>query len=170
MRKTSNALLLRICQRRHAHIHDCLAHMDASSRSQGPTTHASCVPYLESNVPRDRKFSPSSSRSVRRARKRCLTVSCTIIQCSAVPLRWAPTVHLHRNGTERLDTAGQSLARKNLAGTQHGHRVQKHRRRETQAWVLQSRRGNGEGYIHRKGCGAEDFFGAWPVTEVRLRD
>ena len=85
-------------------------------------------------------------------------------------MRWAPTVHLHRNGIERLDTAGQSLARQNLAGTQHGHRVQKHRHTETQAWVLQSRRGNGEGYFHRKVCGAEDFFGAWPVTELRLRD
>ena len=32
-----------------------------------------------------------------------------MVQCSAVPVRWAPSVQVHRNGTERLDTTGQSL-------------------------------------------------------------
>ena len=63
-----------------------------------------------------------------------------------------------------------SLEKKNLAGAQHGQKGQKHRRGETQASVLQSRRCDGEAYFNRKGCGAEDFFGAWPVSAVGLRD
>ena len=53
-----------------------------------------------------------------------------------------------------------SLEKKNLAGAQHGHKGQKHRRSETQASVSQSRRSDGEGYFHKNLCGEEDFFGA----------
>ena len=53
-----------------------------------------------------------------------------------------------------------SLEKKNLAGAQHGHKGQKHRRSETQASVLQRCGRDGEGYFHRKVCGEEDFFGA----------